>query len=588
MRHVGDDLPLLASPAPHVGLASPSPAGTSPCDTPAASRQSLSWKRLLVNSPPAWAASPEHVVKPQVPPFPWPAQTSYIPDPPRLPPSLRQPDTETPSKSEQGEGHSVDSEKGLDYASVAAAAGTSAINNATRFSQDEEQEIFRFLSHCSMSSEEYAANKHHPRGAVPPKTPSPRRRGSLTQDDTMVSTGVWTPFSATAPSEEDSSFSCRFREDVESAPWAKALAEGGDYAFTTPTKLTAAASLLSPPLAMREAGRQAVELGEVVLRSCSCCGRRFRESRLPVHEAICFRSAGTAKRRSIFESSRQRCTAVSGRWWSNGDPQPTGNQSRQGHPPTTSSPQVPGRGTPKGAQLRRSRSVPSTRTPGRRSPGRAPSPRPSQRRAEGAPKTSGAATRQAPTPSPQKPERPRSCSGIQQAKAEVLRGQRDSVPRQRSDGPARRDVRSAGPPRRVVSVERRFPFTSPAEHAARVDVNSQSQGCAVQAPAAPSDTGRRLWSNSPEAATEVVSAQGEKETSSGLLGSIIEDVAQLSAQVERLLSRRKDLLTGPQLRSRMGQKEGQLELSPSDSGTLQKDNWSPPMQAERVGSSASC
>ena len=67
-----------------------------------------------------------------------------------------------------------------------------------------------------------------------------------------------------------------------------------------------------------------------LLRSCSSCGRRFRASRLPVHEEICSKNAGKKcggsepsarpfkrpARRSVFESSRQRCEVVSGRWWS--------------------------------------------------------------------------------------------------------------------------------------------------------------------------------------------------------------------------------------------------------------------------------
>lgn len=63
-----DDVPLLASPAPHVGtMMSPGPDA---------------WKKLLVNSPPAWAASPEIHIAPEIhvidapeqriPPFPWP------------------------------------------------------------------------------------------------------------------------------------------------------------------------------------------------------------------------------------------------------------------------------------------------------------------------------------------------------------------------------------------------------------------------------------------------------------------------------------------------------------------------------------
>ncbi|CAJ1331092.1 unnamed protein product, partial [Effrenium voratum] len=59
---------------------------------------------------------------------------------------------------------------------------------------------------------------------------------------------------------------------------------------------------------------------------------------------------------------------------------------------------------------------------------------------------------------------------------------------------------------------------------------------------------------------------GSGRSDGSLLGSIIEDVAQLSAQVERLLSRRKDLLRGEEMR-RSDRSAEVLELSPSDSST---------------------
>ena len=135
------DMPLLASPAPHVGT---SEAMVSP--------QSSAWKRLLVNSPPAWAASPETpstatIAAQRIPPFPWPSPNIQIFGP--CGPCLLGQDTQIPQHS--------------------------------NFSEDEE-EIARFLSHCSFDSETKLGL------GVPLRTPSPRKRGSL---DTTSYT--WTP-----------------------------------------------------------------------------------------------------------------------------------------------------------------------------------------------------------------------------------------------------------------------------------------------------------------------------------------------------------------------------------------------------------
>eukprot|EP00913_Durusdinium_trenchii_P019185 g18030.t1 len=56
---------------------------------------------------------------------------------------------------------------------------------------------------------------------------------------------------------------------------------------------------------------------QVPMGSCRGCQRRFRANRLPIHEEICLRNA--QKKRSVFESSRQRCEAVTGRWWSDSE-----------------------------------------------------------------------------------------------------------------------------------------------------------------------------------------------------------------------------------------------------------------------------
>ncbi|CAE7665345.1 RNF14 [Symbiodinium sp. KB8] len=259
--HMGDDFPLLASPAPHVGQVSPVPRASPGGEANSGAwNRTLSWKRLLVNSPPAWAASPDKYMGRMgvegspgegswpswrsAPPFPAPSLgPGPGPNPPRLPPNLRQ----------EGEG---------------------------KFSQDEEDEISRFLSH----------------------------------DDTLST--AWTPFSA--------------------------LNTSGAADHSTLLQTSSPAGPSSPGVAADTQTNPTIELGEVALRTCSCCGRRFRESRLPVHEEICYRNAGTGKKRSVFESSRQRCSAVSGRWWSTPERKSNaGSQSRQGQNSRACSPQDP-------------------------------------------------------------------------------------------------------------------------------------------------------------------------------------------------------------------------------------------------------
>ena len=268
---MGDDFPLLASPAPHVGQVSPVPRLASEPrnegpDSPSGAeaspwKRTLSWRQLLVDSPPAWAASPEtHTMgsgvdarragapSPQ-PPFPWPAPSlnslSSCPEPPRLPPNLRHATQEA-----------VHAE------------------NIGTFSQDEEQEILRFLSHVSKSPKTQSASVD--RGFAvnhPPKTPSPRRRRSReAQDDTLVSTGVWSPFSnAMDASGQDSAWaesSSGVFADPGSASkvWrARGEAEGAHH-----TPLKTAASPVSgrsspgPGLSTGNQRNPTIELGEVL------------------------------------------------------------------------------------------------------------------------------------------------------------------------------------------------------------------------------------------------------------------------------------------------------------------------------------
>jgi len=53
---------------------------------------------------------------------------------------------------------------------------------------------------------------------------------------------------------------------------------------------------------------------EVVLESCTICGRRFRADRLRKHEDVC-RRVKVEPRRPVFESRSQRCSDLQERWW---------------------------------------------------------------------------------------------------------------------------------------------------------------------------------------------------------------------------------------------------------------------------------
>jgi len=142
----GDDMPLLASPAPHVGSGEMSP-------------QSSAWKRLLVNSPPAWAASPTSPAPEalpstaqRIPPFPWPSPNIQIFSP----------------------------------CGPCRLGQKMVAQGRTKPSSEDEEEIERFLSHCSLDSGGKLGLGHVDQ--VPVRTPSPRRRGSL-----ATTSYTWTP-----------------------------------------------------------------------------------------------------------------------------------------------------------------------------------------------------------------------------------------------------------------------------------------------------------------------------------------------------------------------------------------------------------
>lgn len=590
---MGDDFPLLASPAPHVGQVSPVPRASPGGEANSGAwNRTLSWKRLLVNSPPAWAASPDKYMGRMgvegspgegswpswrsAPPFPAPSLgPGPGPNPPRLPPNLRQ----------EGEG---------------------------KFSQDEEDEISRFLSHVSISPTAYAEDIGKLGHEPPPKTPSPRRRGFRDAQDDTLST-AWTPFSALNTSGQDSGFATEgpsgaFLEGPASTGSQRMQRPRGsgqgaaDHSTLLQTSSPAGPS--SPGVAADTQTNPTIELGEVALRTCSCCGRRFRESRLPVHEEICYRNAGTGKKRSVFESSRQRCSAVSGRWWSTPERKSNaGSQSRQGQNSRACSPQVsrqPSKGVP---VVQRSRSTPTMQgTHSRRSPeGR--SPRPSHRRADASgPKqstTTSPANKVFVTSPVQKPERSRSCAGTRsRSRRESLRGA-GRADLSRSHGhQAEAAPEHPAAARRTVSAER-LRFTSSSPVAPDVSATTEPAQCGLGSEGRP----QRAWGAVPampdlegfqssEQATGTVFrarrsfAETDKQEAlgnsgaagdapSGLLGSIIEDVAQLSAQVEKLLSRRKDVLKGTghryYARASSDVRDAALELSRSDSSVAEGD-----------------
>ncbi|CAE7910058.1 unnamed protein product [Symbiodinium microadriaticum] len=399
---------------------------------------------------------------------------------------------------------------------------------------------------------------------------------------------------------------------------SKALATFADDLTPVMVEHEAALYKLMDTLPQLEAVFKGVQ---VALRTCSCCGRRFRESRLPVHEEICYRNAGTGKKRSVFESSRQRCSAVSGRWWSTPERKSNaGSQSRQGQNSRACSPQVsrqPSKGVP---VVQRSRSTPTMQgTHSRRSPeGR--SPRPSHRRADASgPKqstTTSPANKVFVTSPVQKPERSRSCAGTRsRSRRESLRGA-GRADLSRSHGhQAEAAPEHPAAARRTVSAER-LRFTSSSPVAPDVSATTEPAQCGLGSEGRP----QRAWGAVPampdlegfqssEQATGTVFrarrsfAETDKQEALGnsgaagdapfgLLGSIIEDVAQLSAQVEKLLSRRKDVLKGSTghryyARASSDVRDAALELSRSDSSVAEGDAVAHSRASTAAGASAS-
>lgn len=534
-------MPLLASPAPHVGSGEMSP-------------QSSAWKRLLVNSPPAWAASPTSpapetlpsTTAQRIPPFPWPSPNIQIFSP-RGPCRLGQ---------------------------------KPVAQGRTKPSSEEEEEIERFLSHCSLDSGGKLGLGQVDQ--VPVRTPSPRKRGSL-----ATTSYTWTPGqmgscganSPTVGSGTPMDSAQRFRSD-------RGLGETPlRDAKVSPVRFASEVQRDVPRDAPRDVPRdvpcdskgpaQGEPEVQVPLRSCSCCGRRFRVSRLPVHEEICFRNAH--KKRSVFESSRQRCEAVSGRWWNecedvrSSHAQPSAFRSPQARRDSKTS---PGMRRSHSTPLNKSRHMPT-------SPAKAtPSPaRPTRQVWSG----------QKPSPncSPYKvsassSRRPRSASEARghtggTSSARPARDGRTTTSR-RAVSLGRCSSASAtgidGTGSRVRHVQAGCPGTASTTSGHDSGARNLSWGSVPAMPMTPEKQhrlndlkGHSLHEGSTDGNTQVANGS--------LLGSIIDDVAQLSAQVERLLSRRKDLLQGagdllPSRRSGFAcdRSSEVLELSPSDSSTV--------------------
>lgn len=310
---------------------------------------------------------------------------------------------------------------------------------------------------------------------------------------------------------------------------------------------------------------------QVPLRSCSCCGRRFRVSRLPVHEEICFRNAH--KKRSVFESSRQRCEVVSGRWWNECE------DVRSSHAQSSAfrSPQAR-RDSKTSPGTRRSHSTPLSKS--RHTPTSPPKATPSPARPTRQVWSGQMSQKPSPNCSPYKvsasaSRRPRSASEV--------RGHTGGTSSVR---PAR-DGRTAS--RRAVSLGRCSSASATGIDGTGSRVRHAQASCPGTASNLGHDSGARNlgWGSVPampvtpeqnrlnEKGRSEGSTDGTQVANGSLLGSIIDDVAQLSAQVERLLSRRKDLLQGagdllPSRRSGFACERSSevLELSPSDSSTV--------------------
>ncbi|CAK9034418.1 unnamed protein product [Durusdinium trenchii] len=468
-RH-DEELPLLASPAPHIEAlgASPQPGAQRGIDRSAAQ---LAWKKLLVNSPPAWAQSPdllgsrrgEPQLESRIPPFPaWPSSSTTWP-------------FETPS-----------------------------------LSQDDEDEIARFLSHCTSFDELLRSTPRAP-------TATPERRVGAAS---RLSDQVWSPQQMTGAKPQRS----------------------------RPSE----ASTATPPEHHAETSQGFAKLPDteevqVPMGSCRGCQRRFRANRLPIHEEICLRNA--QKKRSVFESSRQRCEAVTGRWWSDselrGSQQPNSQSSvhsiHRSPPRARDSKGSPGRP-----------SCPSRRTsvPASPSPFKAtPSPAKPRRLWAGGPKISPNASPAKGTP----PCRRRSASeGRLTATGEGQASSGARSERRPASDLQAREVKTATS--RTASMGR-----SPARSPGRPGWSTPQAQKIRGEGGSPSP-----WAV--PAMPEPSQSQGSiarSDTKGGsLLGTIIDDVAQLSAQVERLLNRRKDLLSDFQQTEEILREV--VALSPSD------------------------
>mmetsp|Transcript_73113 Transcript_73113/g.117897 ORF Transcript_73113/g.117897 Transcript_73113/m.117897 type:complete len:575 (+) Transcript_73113:89-1813(+) len=456
-----DDGPLLASPGPHVG--SPDPVtlgnGVSNCSTapnlPYTTKADL--KRLLGSSPPPWAASPLGATEyPQPTPPPWPrSETQGI----------------------------------REWAPVPSFPLLGGTNAATRARvslsfQEQEEEISRFLGGLTAGENQEVrpeeAWRDLPAGEQPqtPRTPelqirkaahgktSPTRlepTPSTASDYTAWSTAAR---SAVMPGGRPAGVegsTCQRSQSATSASWETPIAadKARPWPVLTPSPLT---RRLQQPLFEQDEvtpTKTNARLPDEGLYEpqlpCSCCGRNFREGRLAVHEAICFRFAQTSQQRSVFESKTQRCTSVvATSWWLLPRDEPHGSHGSS----AASSP-------PKAD--RRRKSSPPEKCSGPASRGRGLPPSPSKVPA----KWPGA---KSPMRSP----------GERGSLAAERKARSSSMPLQRR-------------PTSAVGMGRREP---------------------------------------PSPVTGSLHASKGQEQSSGVLVDLMDDVSQLSAQVDRLLSRR--------------------------------------------------
>eukprot|EP00931_Biecheleriopsis_adriatica_P060501 TRINITY_DN36346_c0_g1_i1.p1 TRINITY_DN36346_c0_g1~~TRINITY_DN36346_c0_g1_i1.p1 ORF type:complete len:684 (+),score=108.32 TRINITY_DN36346_c0_g1_i1:66-2117(+) len=642
-----DDLPLLASPGPNVG--SPDPQ-----------EPFIDWKRLLVNSPPAWAASPRPSSEakksplrssPVPPPFPWPA--------PHLPPRRK---AEWSDLAPSSPPRLVRAATPPQVPKEALESTAIRQDNLDLSFDEQEQEIARFLGLCaenelpgddSGSKAQEAAPRPLP---ASPRTPSPPQRAAASGGKACSGSSSWTPSTGadfrSAPNSAATSSSAAAAAAApcnSSLDWTAAssrVLNGTPAAGGASPRLQACSSQRETPPSARDAplgGDE--EVREGALQPCSACGRRFRASRLPVHEAICIRNARSSQRRSVFESKSQRTVEPPGWWSSQEDLKASAWWERS---PSKSSQQQGRRPASAGGVARRLPTSPPPRAPGSvASPAR-------QRSRGAAPHTGqqGMSSAQA-SPAPLKAVSRTASAPLQRPRpASEGRCGRGSTMSHQSSGncfscrsqmgspslgasPARpkgsrasaslstpTDRRNLGRAGSATGSSRerssfsapRSPLKSPAtappatasastvsapRHGARDVVRGlwtelddqevlgglpgssvrceKSWSTAPKSPPPPLRASSTAWGAVPEMPSACGSspkaqstAAQESEASQGsLLGSIIEDVAQLSAQVERLLSRRHHLLEGREHAGTLlrNSTEEVAELSPSDSST---------------------